>query len=509
MKKTLNSQNNLSLQYCIVMFLAGTLYIISVAPTALWQDSGLAQIRVLTHDFTGKLGLALAHPLYYLIANLFQLLPFNDSAFKTNLVSAVFGTLTVANIFLLLSLLLQNAQKRLISAIVGTLSLALAHTFWQHCALAEVYSVSTFFVTLELIAIVKFVRTNNVYWYLLTWLLNGIECSNHMLATITLAAITLWTITLIRQKQIKLRWLLLAPLLWMLGAIPYEYLGVQAWLAGQSIGNVIHSMLFGNYERQVLNTHINLKLLLSSIAVIGLNFPTPNILLIPAGIIKARDSINKSIYNLLLLATVLHLIFAVRYSVRDQYTFFILPVLFLSIWIGLGTYWLTIKHPKLSLLAIVFALIPPIVYAILPTLINRYKPDIGSAPIPYRNEAKYFFQPWKTGYYGPKKLADEIFKIAPKNSLIIADGTSARPLIYYQLAYKKRKDLKITFSPFGALGEKEKIAKLKKLLDRHDVYVIRPYRGYCPNWILKNFEIKKINSIYKITQLKDKRTISN
>ncbi len=505
MEKTANN-NNIRLQYIIVLFAAATLYYMSVAPGILWQDSGLAQIRVLTHDFTGKLGLALAHPLYYLIAHLFQLLPFKDSAFKTNLVSAIFGALTVANTYLVLTLLLKNLPSRQVATTIGTLSLALAHTFWQHCALAEVYSVSSFLITCELLALIKFTHTNNVFWYLLTWLLNGIECSNHMLATITLAAIIIWTITLIRRKIVRLHWIPLAFFLWIIGAIPYEYLGVQAWLSGQPINDVIHSMLFGRYQKQVLNTHLNLRLLLSSAAIIGLNFPTPNIVLIPIGITKARNSINKTIYNLLLLATVFHLIFAFRYSVPDQYTFFILPVLFLSIWIGLGAAWLINKSSKAKLPLILFALIPPAFYAVLPTIIHRYIPTIGSAPIPFRDEAKYFFQPWKTGYDGPQKLAEELFKIAPKNAIVIADGTSSRPLRYYQLAYKKRTDLKIISSPFAHEPINIKIQKMKSLIKHNAVFIIRPYRRYCPDWILNNFKLKKIDSIYKITEFNDKNT---
>ena len=81
------------------------LYGITVAPGPLWQDSGMAQVRVLRHDLYGSLGLALSHPLYYVLAIAFQVLPFAESAFKTNLVSAVFGAVTVANVLLIVRLL--------------------------------------------------------------------------------------------------------------------------------------------------------------------------------------------------------------------------------------------------------------------------------------------------------------------------------------------------------------------------------------------------------------------
>ena len=106
-ERAIPKPSRLGLEYLLVLIAAGILYTLSVAPGVLWQDSGMAQIRVVQHDYVGRLGLALAHPLYYLIAQGFQWLPFRESAFKTNLVSTTFATLTVANLYLFLSLLLR------------------------------------------------------------------------------------------------------------------------------------------------------------------------------------------------------------------------------------------------------------------------------------------------------------------------------------------------------------------------------------------------------------------
>src|SRR5687768_15446425 len=116
--------------WILVLFLAGIVYVISLAPGPVWQDNGLIQCRVLRRDLFGQLGLALSHPLYYVIAIAFQALPFGESAYRTNLVSAVFGAITVANIFLLLALM----TGRRLPAVAGALSVGVAHTFWQHAA---------------------------------------------------------------------------------------------------------------------------------------------------------------------------------------------------------------------------------------------------------------------------------------------------------------------------------------------------------------------------------------
>ncbi len=499
------SRKTLIVEYLVCLFLVGVVYIVSVAPGVLWQDNGLAQIRAYLQDFRGNLGLALAHPLFYMIAQIFQLLPFKDPAFKTNLVACVFGILTVANVYLFLSLILKDKAYRRFSAIIGAGTLALAHTFWQHSAMCEVYSVTTFFLTIELICFVKFLREYNPFWFYLLWFFNGVECSNHVLALLTLFCIILWSAEFLKRKKITFIHIVCGFAFWIIGALPYELFGLMEYISGTALTEVIKSMLFGlHYKTQVLNTNITLKMILISLAIIVLNFPTPNLLLIFPGIRRSIKVIHKQMYGFLILATIVHFLFAVRYNVRDQYTFFIITVLFFSIWIGLGASVVVTKYKKFKLPILVFLLFPPIVYSFLPYFVERFKIDLGYYPaIPYREEAKYFLVPWKTGYRGPQKFAEEVFKIVPKNSLIIVDSTASRPLVYYQLVYGKRRDIKITYALFPLIKDKsEKVEKLRELIKKRDCYIVRPYPGYCPRWVLNNFRIVKAGPIYKIVGIK-------
>ena len=54
------------------------LYALTAQQGVSWQDSGMLQFRIVTGDYTGNLGLALAHPLYIAIGRLFLLLPFGS-----------------------------------------------------------------------------------------------------------------------------------------------------------------------------------------------------------------------------------------------------------------------------------------------------------------------------------------------------------------------------------------------------------------------------------------------
>jgi len=498
-------------EYLLAIVLAAALYYLSVAPGVLWQDSGMAQLRVLNHDYVGQLGLALAHPLFYLVAQVFQFLPFHDSAFKTNLVSATAAVFTVANMYLLLYLLLGQTPYRRFSAALGAVSLAVAHTFWQHAALAEVYTVSTAILTVELLVLIKFARGGWAGWWFLAWGLNGLECSNHVLALLTLATIIIWSTSLVRRGRIKLWWFAPAVGLWLIGNLPYEYLGFRAWQAGQSPVSILHSMLFGLYQREVLNVTLSWRLLLMATFTIGLNFPTPNFLLVPLGLVKGRKIIGRGLWGLMLVATLFHLLFAIRYPVRDQYTFFIVPVLFLAIWLSIGTNYLLSQRPKLVPLIAGCALVPPLVYAILPSLIgDRIFPESDRSPS--RNESEYFLWPWKTGYTNAESFARDVFAMVSPESIILSDTTCQRPLEYYQHPHVAglRPDVAVMSELFARIPEPRRPEMLEALLAEaeHSVFVVRPSPHYCPMWILNNFRLEQAGPIYRIVGRKPSSSTS-
>ena len=80
------------------------LYIVSCAPGPLWQDSGLIQLRVWHNDIEGFLGLAISHPLFYILAIGAKYIPLGEFAHRVNLVSAIAAAVAVANTFLLVRL---------------------------------------------------------------------------------------------------------------------------------------------------------------------------------------------------------------------------------------------------------------------------------------------------------------------------------------------------------------------------------------------------------------------
>src|SRR3989337_3601938 len=85
-------------QAAVCALVAFAVYLRTLAPTVMWYDMGefatAAYVLGIAHN-TG-------YPLYILLGKLFTLLPVGDIAYRVNLMSAVFASLTVAVIFLII-----------------------------------------------------------------------------------------------------------------------------------------------------------------------------------------------------------------------------------------------------------------------------------------------------------------------------------------------------------------------------------------------------------------------
>ena len=485
--------------YWITLAAALILFVLSMAPGALWQDSGMAQVRVLQRDIVGHLGLALSHPLYYVLALAFQVLPFAESAFKTNLVSPLFGAVTVANVFLLLQL----ATGRRAAAVIGAISLAVAHTFWQHCALAEVYTVSTALLSAELLCIQQHATTGRPRWLLLLFLLNGLGVSNHMLAALSLpcyGVLMLWLVWHHRLRPTMLPGLALA---WIIGAGLYLALIIGQLARGEALGATIHSALFGTgYAENVLNVIPSLRQLSNSILYLGMSLPTPAVLLIIPGLVAVYRLGFQALRAMLFALLVLHLAWAIRYDVPDQYTFFIPSLVLLAVVIGFGAArFLESRSGRWRVVLIVAAALPAVVYVPLPRIARAAGLRLGvSRTVPYRDEYSYFLHPWKTGYRGAERFAREVCETLPDGAVLFADGTTVRPIHYLQLTQRWRDDISV-FPPVDqateAILEFNEVS-LAEALTNGRVFVVTPRHGYCPAWLVERYRFVREGPVYRV-----------
>ena len=196
-----NSQANIAMMYFVVLAAAGALYIVTGAPGTLWQDSGMIQYRVWHNDIEGKLGLALAHPLFYLLAIGAKYIPLGEFAHRVNLVSACAGALAIANLFLLMRLWLGSTCCRdyfqrlhwLFLIHSGSMPPWPRHIrYTMHCCLPR------------LIMLLQYVKTGRVKYLYWLGFFNGLAVADHMLGSIAFACYAVFILSLLIKRQMRL-----------------------------------------------------------------------------------------------------------------------------------------------------------------------------------------------------------------------------------------------------------------------------------------------------------------
>ena len=476
------------------------LYIATCAPGPLWQDSGRYQYRIWHNDIEGKSGLALSHPLHHIIGIGAKYIPLGEFAYRVNLISAIAAAFTIANLFLLLRLWLNRNSPALIAAV----TLAVSHTFWRHAVIAENYTLYTAMLTAELLMLLQYCRTRRVVFLYLLGLFNGLAIADHMWAVIALACYLVFLATLLVRRQIRLRDFGIIAGLWVIGAAPYEYLIIKNIVETGDFTTTLASAFFGSHwQTNVLNTSVSTKIAKENLIFMAYNFPTPNVILFFAGLYGLRKtSPARNFTNILLVLLILFFVFAFRYPVPDRYAFFIPFYCLAAALFGVG-FNLLVGLPNrktLRWIVIGLALLPIPTYIITPVAAQKMQFKLPTKrSVPYRNNYMWFLRPWKTGYNGPAQFADEVCNTVEKNAIIYADSTTAPPLLYAQQVKNKRTDIKIISSFGKSEGSPEfNEQTIEKLLAERAVYVVSPVDGYCPQFLLEQYEFKQAGVLWKI-----------
>jgi len=488
--------------YAAVLLAAGLLYGLSCAPGALWQDSGLIQYRVWHHDIEGFLGLAISHPLYYILAIGAKAVPLGAFGHRVNLVSALAAAVAVANVYLLVRLWLGKNFPGIIAAA----TLALSHTFWRHASIAETYTLWTALFSAELIVLLQYTRTRRVGYLCALALFNGLAIAVHMLASIPLLCYAAFIAVLLIEKRVRAKHFLVLVLLWAAGALPFICLILKNIVASGDVFGTLASAAFGHrWQADVLNMSLSWRIVGENIAFVLLNFPTPNLLLFAVGCYTLHKVGPISAFrNVILALMVLFLAFAFRYTVSDRYAFFIPFYYVISVVIGLGAEALRSRLQQRAILFAVtaFSLLPVVVYAVLPRAAERLHVKLPTRQnVPYRNDYEYFLQPWKTGYRGAERFAEEALDAAETDGVIYADTTTGGPLLYVQEVTRKRPDVSIVTGIVASAGAPPYgVQTLEKLIGTRPVYVTSTSERYCPPFVIDNYDLVRAGVLWRVVE---------
>ncbi len=428
------SKSDTKSQYALLFLSMLGLYFLTFAPGLVWQDSGMIQYRIWENDIKGDLGLALSHPLYYIVSIMFKFIPWLNYPLKVNLVSPVASAFAVANIFLLIKLLLKSSA----AALIGALSLAMAHTFWRHATIPETYNLYTGLFVLELVLLYLFIDKGERKFIYGLFFVNGLSIATHMFGILPLAVYLLLLVYFLKERKINFKHILIIGLSWAIGSSPYLYLIVNQLVSTGDLAGTISSALFGDaWKANVLNAKVTGKILLQNILFSGLNFPTPNIFLAFAGLVYLKKYTDNRVFTVTIYAlAAIFLSFASRYTVVDRYAFFIPFYCMTAIFIGVGAKWILDKFyesKKLAAVILTFTFFTVPVYFAAPVAAKMAGFSLGTrGDIAYRDDYQWFLQPWRTGYMGADKYAKQVLTTLKPGSVVIADGTTLYPLALTQ-----------------------------------------------------------------------------
>ncbi len=182
------------------------LYGLTLAPTVVTLFDDSLEFQLVTY----QLGIAHppGYPLYTLLGWLFTRLPVGDVAYRVNLMSAVFGALTVALVYLIgLELTPGRGQiagprrswASVAGALIGALALAISPVFWSQATVAEVYTLNAAFVAgiLWLLVRGRWPEQNRAHsphekrWLALAFLV-GLSLTHHRTMVLLLPAIAFY-----------------------------------------------------------------------------------------------------------------------------------------------------------------------------------------------------------------------------------------------------------------------------------------------------------------------------
>lgn len=449
---------SLGLFLLVIVFL---FYLKTLAPTVLWGDSAKLTISSYTLDLDYKPG---NHPLHSLIGYLFNFIPFGNIAYRQNLMSAFFASLTI----FLFYLVIFNITNSKLSAVCAALTLAVSHTFWLLAVINETYSLLSFFFILLILILLYWQRNqNNKLLYIFSFLL-GLSILNNELMAFFIPAYIVYFFYCSKNKKIFIKkdifYLFIS---FFLGLSLLIFLIVYKHQISSQIisGGIV--IPFKRYYRSIF------KMISESIkypAYLFYQFPILGFLLGLKGI-RRLLKLDKKLFLLLSIIVIIDIFFAGGYMRQKQFYLLVPSYITFAIFIGVG--FDSIKNiSKKIIIFFVMICLPILLYYNVPFLLDSLNIDLVKArSLPYRDN-RYFLLPDKSDYFGAYLYGKEVLETAEPDSILIADFTPLAVINYLRIVENKSYNAKIIFSE--SINIPEFIAEN---IDEYKIYLadLEPY----------------------------------
>lgn len=525
---------NEKLTALLVFILTAIFYIYTLLPSLAWGDGTKLQSEAISGEsfvlsempageflpdpfIFSKVGVAAwDHPLYIVIGHLLvRILPLVDSLWLVNLISAIFGAVSVALVFQLTF----RYTGSLLSACYASFSLALSHTFWWHSTTPEVYTLFIFLFLMSFYFFDQFERTNTNTNLFFSAFFLGLAASTHILAFLAIPALGLYYFfsKKFRGFQISnLKELTLPAIAFTTGFSLYilQFIRMSAnFPLNEIMGPVIGSTFLSQLE--TLSPVLLGESLLTYLFFLTVQFGPVGLIL--GGFGFRKISIDKDLtLRKIIFSFIVFGIFGIFYRVTDQFTFFITSYVFWAILMGLGSdYALKLLPGKKRILLTIFLglllLATPFIYVALPRLAESNGindefigiPKIGTG---VRDGLAYYINPYKRGDTSAYDFGERTISSLALNSVVIAEwytDTDEYFIFRYFTKIKKiRSDVTVVGwanqDPFS-FDSRFTLDVIKDSLPDHPVYLASlSDKFYAASKLIELYCIVPENNLYRL-----------
>lgn len=229
---------------CIAYLINFIFYLLTLAPTVTFEDSG----ELITAAFNLGIPHPPGYPLFTLLGRFFTLLPFGTIAYRVNLMSAFFTAAAGVFVCWTTILLIENTFmqsgfiKKMPYRIIEILTLSMgvctavlfgtARTTWEQAVITEVYGLNSFFMAIFLFLAIWFMRMSDLSGkkkvLLLMSYISGLALTNHTTSLMFVPLVGIFILIFGKKLLLNRKVLFKSIIFYILGLTPYIYLPIAS-----------------------------------------------------------------------------------------------------------------------------------------------------------------------------------------------------------------------------------------------------------------------------------------
>ncbi len=411
-------------------------YFYTLCPTvSVHADAAELATVVLTRGLAHPPG----YPLFTLLAMPFSFLPFGEPAWRINLVSTIFASLTCLMIYLFL----KRLTKSELAGLGGAMILAFSRFFWHNALVSEVFTLNTFLAILLLFFFQIWQEKQEKLWLFLFLLIAGLGLTNHHTIVFLYPLFFVWFLLEKGWRKLKGQDYLLGLMIFLIGFSPYLYVVFAAktlpflnWENPQTLTGFIKLFTRATYgSLSISATGVTKIALIERIyGLVKLFFISFSLGFIPVvlgiywGMKKQKEWFTFALAAFFITGPLFILYTGLNTSSPDFLyiveRFLIFPTVFLTVLAGFGFTWVgkLVKKQPLGWLLLILPL------------------GILFLNFDHVNQ--------RDNYFG-RYLAEDLFKTVPQKSILLVEGDAKIGVaFYYQRGLGERGDVKIMVADF-------------------------------------------------------------